>query len=162
VTSPSRARRLVAQGEIGLTRPAGREAGGGRARVAASWHDGGVEATRVDRWLWAVRVYKTRGAATDACRGGHVRVNGSPAKAATSVRVGDRVEVRAHGRQRSLEVARVLDKRVGAPLAAECLVDHSPPPAPAGDAAPSVFARDRGSGRPTKRDRRQLDRFRTR
>ena len=120
-----------------------------------------MEATRVDRWLWAVRLYKTRGAATDACRGGHVRVNGSPAKPATTVRAGDRVEATAHGRPRVLEVVRVIDKRVGAPVAAECLVDHSPPPPPK-DAVPPVFARDRGSGRPTKRDRRQLDRFRSR
>jgi ribosome-associated heat shock protein Hsp15 len=49
----------------------------------------------------------------------------------------------------SLEVARVIDKRVGAPLAAECMVDHSPPPPKAADQEPAVFARDRGSGRPT-------------
>jgi ribosome-associated heat shock protein Hsp15 len=115
----------------------------------------------VDRWLWAVRLYKTRGAATDACRGGHVRVNGAPAKPAAPVRVGDRVEAMAHGRQRVLEVVRVIDKRVGAPVAAECLVDHSPPPPSKEDRAP-VFARERGAGRPTKRERRQLDRFRSR
>lgn len=123
---------------------------------------GGVEATRVDRWLWAVRVYKTRTAATDACRGGHVRVDGSPAKPATTVRVGSRVDATVHGLRRSFEVVRVIDKRVGAPIAAECLVDHSPPPPKPGDRDPLVFARDRGTGRPTKRDRRQLDRFRTR
>jgi ribosome-associated heat shock protein Hsp15 len=121
-----------------------------------------VEATRVDRWLWAVRLYKTRGAATDACRGGHVRVNGSPAKAAATVRVGDRVEAAVHGRRRVLEVVKVIDKRVGAPVAAECLVDHSPPPPPRDERLAPTFTRDRGSGRPTKRDRRQLDRFRSR
>jgi ribosome-associated heat shock protein Hsp15 len=113
----------------------------------------------VDRWLWAVRVTKTRSIATDACRGGHVRVNGHPAKPATTVRVGDRVEATHAGRRRVLEVARVIDKRVGAPLAAECYVDHSPPP-PSSHDTPTVFARDRGAGRPTKRDRRRLDRFR--
>ena len=115
--------------------------------------------TRVDRWLWAVRVTKTRSLATDACRGGHVRVNGHPAKPAATVRVGDRVEATLAGRLRVLEVARVIDKRVGAPLAAECYVDHSPPP-PSSHDTPEVFARDRGAGRPTKRDRRRLDRFR--
>jgi ribosome-associated heat shock protein Hsp15 len=120
---------------------------------------GCVETTRVDRWLWAVRIYKTRGAATDACRGGHVRVNGSSAKPATSVKVGDRVDATVHGRLRSLEVVRILDKRVGAPVAAESLVDHSPPP-PSKDRDPVAFARDRGAGRPTKRDRRHLDRLR--
>lgn len=115
--------------------------------------------TRVDRWLWAVRLFKTRALATAACRGGHVRVNGAPAKAATVVRVGDRVEAQVHGRARVLEVARVIDKRVGAPVAAECVVDHSPP-VPRPEQAPPVFARERGAGRPTKRDRRRLDRFR--
>jgi ribosome-associated heat shock protein Hsp15 len=118
--------------------------------------------TRVDKWLWAVRVFKTRALATAACRRGHVRVNGAPAKPAATVRVGDRVEVRTHDHHpRVLEVARVIDKRVGAPVAAECVVDHSPPPPPR-EQAPDVFARERGAGRPTKRERRQLDRFRTR
>jgi len=121
---------------------------------------GFVEVTRVDLWLWAVRVYKTRSAATAGCRGGHVRVNGSPAKPATSVRVGDRVDATVHGRFRSLEVAKIIDKRVGAAAAAECMVDHSPPPARPDDREHAIFARDPGSGRPTKRDRRRLDRFR--
>jgi ribosome-associated heat shock protein Hsp15 len=120
-----------------------------------------MEATRVDRWLWAVRLYKTRATATAACRGGHVRVNGTAAKPATPVRVGDRVEARAGGRQRVLEVAQVIDKRVGASVAAECLVDHSPPPPPK-DSLPPVVLRDPGTGRPTKRERRHLDRFRGR
>jgi len=111
----------------------------------------------VDQWLWAVRLYKTRSAATEGCRAGHVRVNGSVAKAASQVRVGDRVETLLHGRNRILEVALVIDKRVGASQAAECLIDHSPP-APARDEA--VLPRERGAGRPTKRDRRELDRLR--
>jgi len=118
-----------------------------------------VDSTRVDKWLWAVRAYKTRSAASTACQAGHVDVNGSGAKPATSVRVGDRVTVRVAGRVRDLEVAQVIDKRVGAALAADCLVDYSPPPPAAGEAAP-VAARERGAGRPTKRDRRALDRYR--
>jgi ribosome-associated heat shock protein Hsp15 len=116
-----------------------------------------MDTARVDVWLWAVRLFKTRSSATEACRGGHVRLNDSPAKAAARVRTGDRVEVRVHGRDRVLEVVKVLDKRVGAPAAAECVVDRSPPP-PEGD--DRAFDRDRGAGRPTKRDRRQLDRLR--
>lgn len=119
-----------------------------------------VDDTRVDQWLWAVRICKTRSAATDACRAGHVRVNGQPAKAATPVRPGDRVEARIADRDRVLEVVRPIVKRVGAPVAAECLVDHSPPP-PERDGAAPLF-REPGAGRPTKRDRRQLDRFRAR
>ena len=120
-----------------------------------------VDETRVDRWLWAVRIFKTRTESTEACRGGHVRVNGAPAKPAATVRAGDRVTARAHGRDRVLEVVQVIDKRVGPPIAATCLVDHSPPPPPRDEAVPA-FVRDAASGRPTKRDRRQLDRFRTR
>jgi ribosome-associated heat shock protein Hsp15 len=120
-----------------------------------------VEATRVDQWLWAVRMYKTRSAATEACRAGHVRVNEQPAKPATPVRAGDRVEARAHGWDRVLEVVNDIDKRVGAPTAAECFIDHSPPRPPSEDLRP-VFRRDPGTGRPTKRDRRVTDRFRSR
>jgi ribosome-associated heat shock protein Hsp15 len=116
-----------------------------------------VESARVDQWLWAVRLYKTRSAATEACRARHVCVNGSVVKAAAQVKVGDRVEARIGGRDRVVEVSRVIDKRVGASQAAGCLIDHSPP-APEHDAR--VFAREGGAGRPTKRDRRELDRLR--
>lgn len=112
---------------------------------------------RVDAWLWAVRLYRTRSAATDACRGGHVRVNGKPAKAATSLQPGDRVEATVGRRLRDLEVVELLEKRVGAPVAATAYVDHSPPPPPKEDEEPPVFLRERGAGRPTKRDRRDLD-----
>jgi ribosome-associated heat shock protein Hsp15 len=120
-----------------------------------------LESTRVDRWLWAVRLYKTRSEATDACRGGHVRVNGVSAKPATTVRIGDRVEATVHGDERILEVVGIVDKRVGAPVAATCVVDHSPPKPPR-EEEPVFFVRDAGAGRPTKRDRRRLDRFRVR
>jgi ribosome-associated heat shock protein Hsp15 len=118
-----------------------------------------VEATRVDAWLWAVRIYQTRSAASAACKGGHVSVNGETAKPATRVHVGDRIETYAAQRRRVLEVVELLDKRVGAPRAAEALVDHSPPPPPPEAAAPAML-RDRGAGRPTKRDRRAIDRLR--
>jgi ribosome-associated heat shock protein Hsp15 len=118
--------------------------------------------TRVDKWLWAVRIYKTRSDATDACRGGHVKVNGAAAKPATTVRIGDRVETHVHERDRILEVARIIEKRVGASVAAECMVDHSPPPPEKGEWVPPLFTRDAGAGRPTKRERRDLDRFRAR
>src|SRR6266705_2314929 len=100
-----------------------------------------MEATRVDRWLWAVRVYKSRAAATAACRGGHVRVNGNPAKPAAAVRVGDRVTARVHDGARVLEVVRAIDQRVGAPIAALCFVDQSPPP-PARELVEPASARD--------------------
>lgn len=120
-----------------------------------------MEETRVDRWLWSVRVFKTRTMATEACRAGHVAVNRAVTKASTTVRVGDVVTIRLDGRDRVLEVARVIANRVGAPVAAECVVDHSPPPPPR-DAAAPAFIRDPSTGRPTKRDRRQIDRIRQR
>jgi ribosome-associated heat shock protein Hsp15 len=118
-----------------------------------------VAATRVDRWLWAVRVFKTRTEATDACRGGHVRVNGRPAKPATPVHPGDEVRARVHDITRIVEVARVIHRRVGAADAATCFVDRTPAPPP--EASVPVARRDRGAGRPTKRERRVLDQFRT-
>ncbi len=119
-----------------------------------------MSVTRIDRWLWAVRMYKTRSLATEACRGGHVRVNGAPAKAATSVTVGDRVEATGPRGLKILEVVEVIEKRVGAAVAVTCYRDRTPPPTPQEEGG-TPFARDRGTGRPTKRDRRQLDRFRT-
>lgn len=118
-----------------------------------------LDSTRVDRWMHAVRLHPTRAAATDACLAGHVRVNDKPAKPATTVRVGDMVRTRAGQRERIVQVVRVIDKRVGAPVAAECIVDHSPPAEPS-EYLPPLFARDRGAGRPTKKDRRDMDRLR--
>jgi len=119
------------------------------------------ESTRVDRWVWAVRLAKTRSEATTACRGGHVRVNGKPIKPASPVRIGDEVRVMRGGRERIVEVTKIIEKRVGAAVAAECLIDRSPPPPPREFVAP-VAVRERGSGRPTKKERRQLDRLRGR
>ncbi|NLV56124.1 MAG: RNA-binding S4 domain-containing protein [Acidimicrobiales bacterium] len=118
-----------------------------------------MTSTRVDRWIWAVRLTRTRSEATDLCRAGHVRVDGRSAKPATAVGVGSRVRARVRGVERDVEVTRVVDKRVGAAVAAGCLVDHSPPPPPRDSVPPLLFGeRDRGTGRPTKRDRRRIDR----
>jgi len=108
-----------------------------------------------------VRAAPTRSAATALCRAGHVKVNGVGAKPSTMVRPGDSVTARIGQRERVLEVVRAIDKRVGAPIAAECTVDHSPPPPPR-EIMPRVLVRDPSAGRPTKRDRRQIDRLRGR
>jgi ribosome-associated heat shock protein Hsp15 len=118
-----------------------------------------VESTRLDRWLWAVRLTKTRPDAAAACRGGHVRVNDKPAKPATPVRAGDEVRARVNDTTRIVEVVRVIQKRVGAADAATCFIDRTPAPPPEAAAVP-VARRDRGAGRPTKRERRVLDAFR--
>ncbi|WP_086722659.1 RNA-binding S4 domain-containing protein [Streptomyces carpinensis] len=117
------------------------------------------ESVRIDSWIWAVRLVKTRSVGATACRGGHVRVNGERVKPAHSVRVGDEVRLRQEGRERIVVVRRLIRKRVGAPVAVQCYVDNSPPPPPREAVAP-IGVRDRGAGRPTKRDRRELERLR--
>jgi ribosome-associated heat shock protein Hsp15 len=127
----------------------------------ASPSSGGLQAVRVDKWLWAVRLYKTRSEATDACRAGHVKLNGSSAKPASLVKPGDALVVRNASGEHVVEVTGVLEKRVGAAIATSCYIDRTPPAAPE-ERAIVNFARERGTGRPTKRDRRQLDRLRRR
>ena len=124
---------------------------------------GTTEATsaRVDSWLWAVRVFKSRSQATAAVKAGHVRVNGERAKSATSVKVKDRVVVRGGPVERILVVEKVLVKRVSATLAAQAVDDQSPPPPPR-ELTVRVAVRDRGAGRPPTRERRALDRLRGR
>lgn len=116
---------------------------------------------RVDVWLWAVRQLKSRSLATNAARAGHVKVNGVTAKPAQSVRVGDEVRLRVEGFDRILEVTALIPKRVGAPEAAKCYIDHSPPRLSWRD-GPAPIIRERGTGRPTKKERRQLDALRGR
>lgn len=116
---------------------------------------------RVDSWIWAVRLFKTRSLATAACRAGHVRVNGDRVKSAQPVRPGDEVRVRVAGFDRIVVVTRVVSKRVGASVAAECYVDNTPPPPPREEVA-LLPLRDRGAGRPTKRERRDMEKLRGR
>lgn len=113
---------------------------------------------RIDSWLWAVRVYKTRSAATTACRAGHIRLNGDKVKAAQPVRVGDEVRIRIAGFDRILIVRQLLVKRVGAPVAALAFDDRTPEREPQA----ALGLRDRGAGRPTKRERRDIDKLRGR
>lgn len=121
----------------------------------------GAGTVRVDAWLWAVRVYKTRTLATAACRAGHVRVNGARAKAAQPVRIGDELRVRTPAAERTIVVQQLLTKRVSAVQAATAMDDRTPPPPPRESAA-AAPTRDRGAGRPTKRERRAIDRLRGR
>ncbi len=119
--------------------------------------DAAADETRIDRWLCAVRLVKTRPLATQLCEGGPVLVNGSPAKPSTKVRAGDRVDARIADRERILEVVKPIESRVGAPVAATCYVDHSPPVVR--DRADEIMV-VRGEGRPSKRLRRELERLR--
>ncbi|MEU9236333.1 RNA-binding S4 domain-containing protein [Streptomyces subrutilus] len=121
----------------------------------------GTGSVRVDAWIWSVRLTKTRSTAATACRAGHVKVNGERAKPAQPVREGDEVRLFHAGRERIVVVRRPVSKRVGAPVAAECLIDKSPPP-PSPVEAAAVGLRDRGAGRPTKRERREIESLRGR
>lgn len=117
--------------------------------------------TRIDVWLWSVRLFKTRSLANRAVDGGHVRLNGSPVKPSRTLAVGDVVTVREPGWERRYEVTQLISKRVGAPIAQSCYLDQSPPK-PAYLSAGPVARRDPGAGRPTKKDRRAIDRLRGR
>ncbi|WP_455159360.1 RNA-binding S4 domain-containing protein [Schaalia cardiffensis] len=117
------------------------------------------DSVRVDTWLWAIRKMKSRSQATSAARAGHVKVNGDSAKAAQKIRVGDEVRLRIEGFDQVLLVRKLLVKRVGAPQARVCYEDRTP-------ARPKMVVpiaiRERGAGRPSKKERRELDRLRGR
>ncbi|MEO6208366.1 MAG: RNA-binding S4 domain-containing protein [Candidatus Limnocylindrales bacterium] len=117
-----------------------------------------ADETRVDRWLCAVRLVRTRPTATKLCEGGHVRINGSSAKPSSKVRPGDRVDAFIAERERIVEVVRPIESRVGAAVAVTCYVDHSPPLVVT-EVRPGILA-VRGEGRPNKRLRRELERLR--
>ena len=117
----------------------------------------GPDETRIDRWLCAVRLVKTRPLASELCEAGHGLVNGSSAKPSTKVRAGDRVEALIADRRRDVEVTRPIESRVGAAVAVTCYVDNSPPVVR--EAGPSMM-RVRGEGRPSKRLRREFERIR--
>ena len=140
---------------------------------AFRWQTGAMaqQTVRVDKWLWSVRVYKTRSQASEGCKSGRVRVNDEIAKPSSKLVVGDRVEARLKERTTIYVVVGLLEKRVGAALAADAYDDHSPPVissshssgyggGDAGGLDPGV--REPGAGRPTKKDRREIQRFRGR
>jgi ribosome-associated heat shock protein Hsp15 len=118
------------------------------------------ESVRLDKWLWAARVFKTRSLAADACDGGKVDVNAQSAKPARPLRPGDTVRVTlAQGRRRILKVAQLGDRR-GPPSVARALFEDLTPPEPPRVTLARPPRREPGAGRPTKRERRELDRLR--
>lgn len=116
-----------------------------------------TSAVRIDVWLWSIRIYKTRSDATAACKGGHVRVNGNVVKPSSRTRIGDNVRVRIRGFDRILIVKGLVKKRVGAPVAQTCYEDITPERPRI--YIPPVGRRETGAGRPTKKERRELDRL---
>jgi len=121
--------------------------------------------TRIDKWLWAVRVYKTRTMATNACNASRVKINGKSVKPSRKVNIGEKMTIRKGPLILIYEATKLIEKRVSATLAAEAFIDHSPPPPPKPTFSKkdSVFfdmpvaQRKRGAGRPTKKDRRDID-----
>lgn len=120
------------------------------------------DAGRLDKWLWSVRVFKTRSQASAACRGGSVTVNGTVAKPSRDLRGGEVVLAKVGLIQRTFRVLGVPPSRVGAKLVPEFCEDKTPPEELAKAREQPVqhlLARARGQGRPTKRERREIDRF---
>ena len=119
------------------------------------------ESVRMDKWLWAARLYKTRTLATQACKAGHVKIQGTAVKPSRMLRVGETLQARCGFLLREVRVRALLERRVSAKELPAYLEEISVPedlrPAARQQMTPPVSLRPRGSGRPTKRDRRRLD-----
>ena len=119
-----------------------------------------AERHRIDLWLKQVCLYKQRSEATDDCNGGKVKLNGNRAKAATTVKENDVIEISKAGRERKYVILTLPAKQLAKDAAKEAYRDESPAPPPRDDMFAGAYSApkiERGEGRPTKRDRRQLD-----
>lgn len=119
-----------------------------------------MDSIRIDKYLWAVRIYKTRSEATEACNGNKVRIGGVPAKPGKAVKVGDMLEVHKGPALLTYKVLQLSSSRMGAQLVPDFLEDLTPESERAKFHAPKetiVLRREKGTGRPTKKDRRNLD-----
>ncbi len=117
---------------------------------------------RLDKWLWAVRLYKTRALATDACRLGKITQNGIIAKASKEVKVGDRFEININQLHKEIEVKEILNNRIPVKMVENYMIDLTPKEEYDRIEVARKFAfekRDRGIGRPTKKERRDIDSF---
>jgi ribosome-associated heat shock protein Hsp15 len=124
------------------------------------------EKLRIDKWLWSVRIYKSRTLATEACKEGKVKLNGLVTKPAQVVQENDQIGVRKNGFDLQFKVLKLIHTRVGAPIAQTCYVDITPEEERNKYNAwyigkSGVERRDKGAGRPTKKDRRVIDEFKT-
>jgi ribosome-associated heat shock protein Hsp15 len=123
-----------------------------------------MDRTRIDKWLWAARFFKTRSAATDAVAGGHVKLNGERAKPSREIAVGERIEVRTSAERWTVDVLALADRR-GTAAAARALYEETPESSAAREQRRAEAKATRPLGadlgaRPTKRDRRRLDALR--
>jgi ribosome-associated heat shock protein Hsp15 len=122
------------------------------------------EKVRIDKYLWAIRIYKSRSLATEACREGKVKMRGEPVKSSAQIAIGDLIEVTKDGFRLKYKVVQLIEKRVSAVLAKPCFADLTPEEEInkykswfIGKGGPE--RRERGTGRPTKKDRREIDDF---
>lgn len=119
-------------------------------------------AVRIDKWLWAVRIYKTRSLATTACREGRVTIGGQAVKPAREVRMNDLILAKNGDITRTVKVLGLLERRLGAQAVKEFAEDLTPASEyekPKEAALQPLFHRPKGMGRPTKKDRRQMGKF---
>jgi ribosome-associated heat shock protein Hsp15 len=117
---------------------------------------------RLDKWLWAVRVFKTRALACEACHQGQVTISGQPAKPSRNVRPNDIIVVRKDNLTRQFKVLQLLNHRIGAPKAKDYVEDQTSPAEFEKKREPyfrPFFFRPKGSGRPTKKERRDMGRI---
>ena len=121
-----------------------------------------AENVRIDKWIWAVRIFKTRSQATEACKKGHVSIGNLPVKPSRIVHVGEIVQVRKNPVTRSFKVLALAEKRMSAVLVPNFMEDVTPvEELEVMEMQRNMrwISRDRGTGRPTKKDRRELDDF---
>ena len=119
--------------------------------------------TRIDKWLWAVRIFKTRAMATEACAGGKVKINDTAVKASRKIQAGDVIQVRKGVVKHLYCVLKIAEKRMGAKLVPNFLDDITPEEELAklkSSQKQSIQIREKGQGRPTKRERRMMDQLR--
>lgn len=123
-----------------------------------------MSSVRIDKWLWSVRIFKSRTMATTACKAGKVKIEEGNAKPSSLVSVDQKVQVKKNGFNLEFKVLKLIEKRVGAPIAITCYEDLTPAEELnkyqdwfIGKSAPEM--REKGAGRPTKRERREIDGF---
>ncbi|MFO8054576.1 MAG: RNA-binding S4 domain-containing protein [Bacteroidales bacterium] len=117
---------------------------------------------RIDKWLWAVRLFKTRSKATQACKKGNVKINGQPAKPAADIKPGDLLHLKKDHLNLQVKVVELLEKRVGAKIAAEYMEDQTPQQEyhKKENAEHTNYEyRERGLGRPSKKQRREIEKL---
>lgn len=121
-----------------------------------------MNSLRLDKWLWAIRAFKTRSLASEACKGGRVKIEGVSAKASRDLKIGDIIEFKAGHLDKRIKVVQLIKNRVNATLAVQNYEDLTPPEEYERLEfinQMKVEKRDRGAGRPSKRDRRDIEKL---